>query len=133
MATITPPTLEESIERIRKNTGKGWVNNVRVQREVIVYIYDECGFNLSEYIDKSNHTFSLKQILEVARHKYVPFLSSVKTLRRWFLFFIEHRVTMAERRRDFFVRRRRAARTISNTNKSNRQYFTDTDIDAIKW
>ena len=86
MATITPPTLEESIERIRKNSGKGWMNDVHLQREVIVYIYDECGFNLSEYIDKSNHTFSLKQILEVARHKYVPFLSSVKTLRRWFYF-----------------------------------------------
>ena len=124
-----PMSLAESFNRIRQNIGKGWLNDIRIQREVIVYIADECGSNLDEYVDSNNHKYSLNHILESARQKYVP-LVTVKTTRRWFIFFIEHRVTMAEQRNDIFAKRRRTARS---NNKSKRLYWCQRDIDALKW
>ena len=126
-----PLTLAQSFDRLRLNIGKGWLNDVRIQREVIVFIADECGFDLNEYVDPTNSDFALGPILERAREKYIPFMSSTRTIRRWFMFFLEHRVTMAERRKEFFVRRRRCARRGSK--QKHRLYFNDMDIDALKW
>ena len=94
-----PLSLAHSFDRLRLNIGKGWLNDVRIQREVIVFIADECGSDLNEYVDPTNSDFALDPILERAREKYIPFMSSTRTIRRWFMFFLEHRVTMAERRK----------------------------------
>ena len=124
-----PMLLAESFNRIRQNIGKGWLNDIRIQREVIVYIADECGSNLDEYVDFTNRKYLLSPILESARQKYVP-LVLVRTIRRWFLFFIEHRVTMAERRKDIFAKNRRTAQL---NNKSKKLYWSQSDIDSLKW
>ena len=126
-----PLTLAESFDRIRKNRGKGWFTDIRLQKEVIIFIADECGSDLNEYVDPDNRYFLLNPILERAREKYIPFMTTTKTIRRWFMFFIEHRVTMAERRSEFFVKRRRFAR--NGSNKKRRLYFSDRDTDALKW
>ena len=103
-----PLTLSEIFDRLRLNIGKGWLNDVRIQREVTIFIADECGSDLNEYIDPTNSDFVLGPIYERAREKYIP-MSSVRTIKRWFIFFLEHCVTMAERRKEFFVKRRRCA------------------------
>ena len=126
-----PLTLAESFDRIRKNRGKGWFTDIRLQKEVIIFIADECGSDLNEYVDPDNKCFVLNPILERAREKYIPFMTTTRTIRRWFMFFIEHRVTMAERRGEFFLRRSRCSR--NNRNKQNRLFFSASDIDALKW
>ena len=125
------PTLAEAFERIRQLNGKGNLTDLRIQREALSYIANECGYNLSEYLDGSNRQFDLTEILERARLKYVPLLKSHKTIRRWLYFFVEHRVTMAEQRRKIFIRCRR--RNVNRNTRTNRQFFTVTDIDALEW
>ena len=125
------PTLAEAFERIRQNNGRGNLTDLRIQHEVLSYIENECGYNLSEYLDCSNRQFDLSEILERARLKYVPLLKSHKTIRNWLYFFVEHRVTMAEQRRNTFIRCRR--RNVNRNTRTNRQFFTVTDIDALEW
>ena len=125
------PTLAEAFERIRQNNSRGNLTDLRIQREVLSYIANECGYNLSEYLDGSNRQFNLTEILERARLKYVPLLKSHKTIRNWLYFSVEHRVTMAEQRRNTFIRCRR--RNVNRNTRTNRQFFTVTDIDALEW
>ena len=63
------PTLSASFHRLKKKVGKGWLNDTRIQCETISFIGDECGFNLSEYLDNDNRSYSLHPILERARLK----------------------------------------------------------------
>ena len=129
------PSLTAAFLRLRNKVGKGWLNDARLQCETISFIGDECGYHLSEYLQDDNRTYELNPILERARLKFVPFMKTTKTLRRWFNFFIEHRVTMAERRRDTFVRntRRNSMARGNRVNRNNRLFFTATDIDALIW
>ena len=114
-----PLTLSEIFDRLRLNIGKGWMNDVRIQREVTIFIADECGSDLNEYVNPTNSDCVLGPIFERARDKYIP-MSSIRTIRRCFMFFLEQRVTMAERRKEFFVRRKRCAR---RDNKQKRRLY----------
>ena len=127
------PSLSSSFLRLKNKVGKGWLNDTRIQCETISFIGDECGFNLSEYLDNDNRMYLLNPILERARLKFVPFMKTTKTIRRWFYFFVEHRVTMAERRKETFVRRTRRRSNVNRPNRSNRLFFTPTDTDALIW
>ena len=130
-----PLTLAESLDRLSKNRGRGWFTDIRIQKEVINFIADECGSDITKYVDPKNTLFVLNPILERAREKYIPYMTSTRTIRRWFVFFIEHRVTMAEQRNEFLVKRRRCTRNGARNgrNKQSRVYFSDSDIDALKW
>ena len=131
------PSLVESLFKLRKSVGKGNYNDVRIQSEVISYIADECGFDLENFTDPTKHKeFSLKPILERVRVKFLPMMSNTRTIRRWFIFFIEHRVTMATRRKEVFLNRRgsrRHRRNIRHGTRSNRRFFSPHDTDCLMW
>ena len=127
------PSLTASFLRLRNKVGKGWLNDARLQCETISFIGDECGFHLSEYLQHHNRTYELNPILKRARLKFVLFMTSTKTTRRWFYFFVEHRVTMAERRIEPSVLHTRRRSNVNRPNRSNQLFFTSTDIDALIW
>ena len=82
---LLPPkktTLTESFCELCKNVGVGigWVNDVRIQREVISYITNECGFDLMKFVVPKNKDYPIKLILEQARVKFIPMMGNTKTI-----------------------------------------------------
>ena len=129
-------SLVESFLKLSQSVGHGIINDVRMQCEVVSYIADECGYNLTKYIDSTYTAYPLDPILERACVKYLTMMSTTQTICRWFLFFIEHRVTMAARRREMFLNRRgsrRCRQNVTRGTRSNRKFFTPDDTDSLIW
>eukprot|EP00588_Corethron_pennatum_P024899 CAMPEP_0194334858 /NCGR_PEP_ID=MMETSP0171-20130528/67530_1 /TAXON_ID=218684 /ORGANISM="Corethron pennatum, Strain L29A3" /LENGTH=109 /DNA_ID=CAMNT_0039097689 /DNA_START=9 /DNA_END=341 /DNA_ORIENTATION=- len=92
------PLLTESLRQLKHSTDIGNLNDSRIQHEVVSYIADECGYDLSKYLDTDHMEYSLETILDKAQNKHVPMLKANRMIRRWFLFFVEHRTTMVDKR-----------------------------------
>ena len=99
-------TLEESFAKLAEGAGRGWVNATRLQREVVSYVGMRCGGDIKQYLDPQNRRYQLKEILMDARDTYVPYLSDVKTIRRWVYYFAKYRRTMAAARERTFIQTR---------------------------
>ena len=109
-----------TLKRSRKLQKRGPVCALRIQTLVVSYMAKYAGSDLMRYVDGQNRKFPLRRLARKARKQYVPFVS-LRTIERWFLYWIENGITRGEER----VKERNA--TLRN-NKRGRRFYRRRNI-----